>query len=46
LEQFDEVARGVLQQNLSPTGAADDLTAEGQSSCAQSLDLLGDVVDD
>src|SRR4051794_23061461 len=46
LEQLDRVAGGVLQEDLLPAGAADDVVAEGEACGAQPLDLGRDVLDD
>jgi hypothetical protein len=46
LEQFDEVAGRVGEQDLAPAGAGDHIVAEGQSGGAQPADLGVEVVDD
>ena len=45
LEQFDEVAGGVGEQDLAPARAGDEVAAEGQAGGAQPGDLGVEVVD-
>jgi hypothetical protein len=46
LEQLDEVAGGVGEQDLSSAGAGDRVAAEGQPGVAEPLDLGVQAVDD
>ena len=46
LEQFDQVAGGVGEQDLAPTGAGDHVAAEGQAGVTEPGDLGIQVVDD
>ncbi|MGW1738695.1 hypothetical protein ACWCPQ_07755 [Nocardia sp. NPDC001965] len=46
LEQFDEVARRVLPEDLSSAEAADDVVAEADTGRREPFDFGGDVVDD
>jgi hypothetical protein len=46
LEQFDQIAVGVGEQDLAPTRASDQVTAEGQARVAEPGDLGVQVVDD
>src|ERR687892_1382768 len=46
LEELDHIAGGVLQQDLTAAGTADDVVAEAQAGLAESGDLGGDVADD
>src|SRR4051812_19407993 len=43
LEELDRVAGGIVEQDLLPAGAADDVVAEAEACGAQALDLGGDV---
>ena len=45
-EEFDQVARGVGEQDLMPAGAGDHVAVEGQSGAAQPVDLGVQVVHD
>ena len=46
LEQFDQVAVGVGEQDLAPAGAGDQVAAYGQAGAAEPGDLGIQVVDD
>src|SRR5215218_9366943 len=46
LEQFDQVASEVGEQDLAPAGAGDHVTAEGQAGAAEPGDLGVKVVED
>ena len=46
LEQLDQIAVGVGEQNLPPTRAGDQVAAEGQVCIAEPGDLGVEVVDD
>src|SRR6266540_2639587 len=46
LEQLDQVAGGVGEQDLAPAGSGDRLAAEGQARATESVDLGVEVVDD
>jgi hypothetical protein len=46
LEQLDQVAGGVGEQDLSPSRAADRVRAEGESGSAKSVDLSVEIIDD
>jgi hypothetical protein len=46
LEQFDQVAGGVGDQDLATAGAGDQVAAERQPGRTQSVDLGVQIVDD
>src|SRR4051812_22713975 len=46
LEQFDQIAVGVGEQDLAPTRAGDQVAAERQARVAEPGDLGVEVVDD
>src|SRR4051794_41699391 len=46
LEQLDQVAVRVGEQDLAPAGAGDHVAAKGQARAAEPLDLCVEVVDD
>ena len=46
LEQLDDVAGGVFEQDLAAAGAGDDVVAEAHSGLAEPSYLGGDVGDD
>jgi hypothetical protein len=46
LEQFHDVARQVLEQDLPAAGAGHDVVAEGPAGVTEAFDLGVDVVDD
>jgi catechol 2,3-dioxygenase len=46
LEQFDWVAGWIVEHNLCAAGAGDDVTAELDACCSQSVDFAADVIDD
>jgi hypothetical protein len=46
LEQFDDVAGGVSEQDLAPAGAGDRVAAKGHASAGEPGDLGIQVVDD
>lgn len=46
LEQFDQIAGGVGEQDLATTRPADHITTEGDTGSAQSGDLGVEVADD
>ena len=46
MEQLDDVAGGVFEQDLAAAGAVDDVVAEAHSGIAEPSYLGGDVGDD
>jgi len=46
LEEFDEVAGRVGEQDLASSGSGDDVAVEGQPDGVESVDLGVEVVDD
>src|SRR4030088_2648222 len=46
LEQLDQIAGGILEQDLRTAGPGHDLVAEFDSGGAQPCDLGGEIIDD